>query len=97
MRRTLVSRLFIMVYVLYKVELCDFSEVRQPGVYLIQYGNARSNDFIIDDHVYDKITDATTDVWVPIHMNHMYVNEGTIAGNTQYVIFGSSFKNIVTK
>ena len=23
-------------------------------------------------------------------------NEGTIAGNTQYVIFGSSFKNIVT-
>ena len=25
---------------------------------------------------YDKITDATTDVWVPIHMNHMYVNEG---------------------
>jgi hypothetical protein len=86
-----------MVYVLYKVELCDFSEVRQPGVYFIQYGNTRSNDFIIDDHVYDKITDATSDVWVPIHMNHMYVNEGTIAGNTQYVIFGSSFKNIVTK
>lgn len=24
-------------------------------------------------------------------------NEGTIAGNTQYVIFGSSFKNIVNK
>ena len=23
-------------------------------------------------------------------------NEGTIAGNTQYVIFGSSFKNIVS-
>ncbi|SFO77212.1 hypothetical protein SAMN04487852_10736 [Prevotella sp. tf2-5] len=23
--------------------------------------------------------------------------EGTIAGNTQYVIFGSSFKNLVTK
>ena len=22
-------------------------------------------------------------------------NEGTIAGNTQYIIFGSSFKNIV--
>jgi hypothetical protein len=24
-------------------------------------------------------------------------NEGTIAGNTQYVIFGSSFKNLVTE
>ena len=121
-------------YYKYNYVKFDFSEVRQPGVYFIQYGNTRSNDFIIDDHVYDKITDATNDVWVPIHMNHMYVNEGyrtwhgepfkegylqappsdhfenfddwpflwgqnegTIAGNTQYVIFESSFKNIVTK
>ena len=63
-------------YYKYNYVKFDFSEVRQPGVYFIQYGNTRSNDFIIDDHVYDKITDATTDVWVPIHMNHMYVNEG---------------------
>ena len=63
-------------YYKYNYVKFDFSEVRQPGVYYIQYGNTRSNDFIIDDHVYDKITDATTDVWVPIHMNHMYVNEG---------------------
>ncbi len=54
----------------------DFSSVKQPGVYYIQYGKTRTNDFIIDEHVYDKITDATTDVWVPIHMNHTYVNEG---------------------
>ena len=63
-------------YYKYNYVKFDFSEVRQPGVYFIQYGNTRSNDFLIDDHVYDKITDATTDVWVPIHMNHMYVNEG---------------------
>ena len=36
----------------------------------------KTNDFLIDEHVYDKITDATTDVWVPSHMNHMYVTEG---------------------
>ena len=54
----------------------DFSSVNEPGVYYIQYGQTRTNDFLIDEHVYDKITDATTDVWVPIHMNHMYVNEG---------------------
>ena len=54
----------------------DFSKVTQPGVYCIEYGTTRTNDFIIDDHVYDRITDATTDVWVPIHMNHMYVTEG---------------------
>ena len=50
--------------------------VKQPGVYYIQYGNTKTNNFLIDEHVYDKITDATTDVWVPIHMNHMYVTEG---------------------
>ena len=54
----------------------DFSQVTQPGIYYIQYGDTRTGDFLIDSHVYDKITDATTDVWVPIHMNHMYVNEG---------------------
>ncbi len=54
----------------------DFSSVREPGVYYIQYGSTKTNNFLIDEHVYDKITDATTDVWVPIHMNHMYVTEG---------------------
>ncbi len=63
-------------YYKYNYVKFDFSEVKQPGVYFIQYGDTRTNDFLIDDHVYDKITDATTDVWVPIHMNHMYVNEG---------------------
>lgn len=27
------------------------------------------------DLFYEKITDATSDIWIPIHMNHMYVNE----------------------
>ena len=63
-------------YFKYNYVKFDFSAVKQPGVYYIQYGKTRTNDFLIDEHVYDKITDATTDVWVPIHMNHMYVTEG---------------------
>ena len=63
-------------YYKYNYVKFDFSSVRQPGVYYIQYGNTKTNNFLIDAHVYDKITDATTDVWVPIHMNHMYVTEG---------------------
>jgi hypothetical protein len=27
------------------------------------------------EKVYDWITDATSDIWIPIHMNHMFVNE----------------------
>ena len=63
-------------YFKYNYVKFDFSSVKEPGVYFIQYGNTKTNDFLIDAHVYDKITDATTDVWVPIHMNHMYVTEG---------------------
>ncbi len=63
-------------YFKYNYVKFDFTHVRESGVYCIQYGATRTNDFLIDEHVYDKITDATTDVWVPIHMNHMYVTEG---------------------
>ena len=63
-------------YFKYNYVKFDFSSVKEPGVYYIQYGDTKTNDFLIDAHVYDKITDATTDVWVPIHMNHMYVTEG---------------------
>lgn len=53
----------------------DFSAVKTPGIYYIQYGDNKTNNFIIQNDVYEKITDATSDVWIPIHMNHMTVNE----------------------
>ena len=54
----------------------DFTAVNTPGIYFIQYGDLKTNNFIINSEVYDKITDATSDIWIPIHMNHMYVKEG---------------------
>ncbi|WP_069659940.1 cellulase N-terminal Ig-like domain-containing protein [Arcticibacter eurypsychrophilus] len=53
----------------------DFSSVKTPGIYYIQYGDTKTNNFLIGDNVYNKITDATSDIWIPIHMNHMFVNE----------------------
>lgn len=53
----------------------DFSSVTASGIYYIQYGKHKTNNFIIDKSVYDQITYATSDVWIPIHMNHMFVNE----------------------
>jgi len=53
----------------------DFSSVDTPGIYYIQYGDIKTNHFLIESNVYNKITDATNDVWIPIHMNHMFVNE----------------------
>lgn len=54
----------------------DFTSVDTPGIYYVQYGDTKTNNFIIDDDVYNEITDATSDVWIPIHMNHMFVREG---------------------
>ena len=53
----------------------DFTSVDTPGIYYIQYGDLATNNFIINDDVYDGITDATSDIWIPIHMNHMFVRE----------------------
>ena len=53
----------------------DFSSVKTPGIYYIEYGDFKTNNFLIENSVYDKITDATSDIWIPIHMNHMFVNE----------------------
>ena len=53
----------------------DFSSVTIPGIYFIQYGDIKTNNFLIQNNVYDKITDATSDIWIPIHMDHMFVNE----------------------
>ena len=64
------------MYYKYNYVKFDFSEVREPGVYYIKYGDYKTGNFIIDNSVYNWITDATSDVWIPIHMNHMTVNEG---------------------
>ena len=62
-------------YYKYHYVIFDFSAVKAPGIYYIQYGSFKTNNFLIENSVYDKITDATSDIWIPIHMNHMFVNE----------------------
>ncbi len=63
-------------YFKYNYVRFDFSSLNTPGIYYIQYGDIKTNNFIIGDDVYSNITDATSDIWIPIHMNHMFVREG---------------------
>lgn len=63
------------IYYKYNYIKFDFTPVNSPGIYYIKYGDFKTNNFIIENNVYDKITDATSDIWIPIHMNHMFVNE----------------------
>ena len=45
-------------YYKYNYVKFDFTTVTTPGIYYIQYGNFKTNDFLIEGSVYDKITDA---------------------------------------
>jgi len=63
-------------YFKYRYAKFDFSDIKEEGVYFLKYGDVKTDNFIIGPSVYDKITVATSDVWIPVHMNHMAVNEG---------------------
>jgi len=62
-------------YLRYNYARFDFSSVKDPGVYFIQYGNQKTNTFSISSGVYNDIWHPTMDVWFPVQMDHMEVNE----------------------
>lgn len=53
----------------------NFSSVREPGLYMIKYGDQVTNAFSIDNNVFTDIWHPTLDVWFPVQMDHMQVNE----------------------
>ncbi|HEY4788265.1 MAG TPA: glycoside hydrolase family 9 protein [Bacteroidales bacterium] len=62
-------------YLRYNYAKLDFSSVKEPGIYYIQYGDQKTNPFIIGSNVYDEIWHPTLDVWFAVQMDHMEVNE----------------------
>ncbi|MGE5846987.1 MAG: glycoside hydrolase family 9 protein [Ignavibacteria bacterium] len=62
-------------YLRYNYARFDFSPVKDPGLYFIQYGSQKTNSFSIGPNVYDDIWHPTLDVWFPVQMDHMEVNE----------------------
>lgn len=53
----------------------DFTSVKDPGIYFIKYGDQSTNTFVIDPNVYSDIWHPTLDVYFPVQMDHMMVNE----------------------
>ena len=62
-------------YLRYNYVTFDFTSVKEHGLYFIKYGDQETNTFVIDPGVYDDIWHATLDVWFPVQMDHMLVNE----------------------
>jgi len=62
-------------YLRYNYAKFDFSSIKEPGTYFIQYGDEKTNAFSISDEVYSNAWHPTLDVWFPVQMDHMEVNE----------------------
>ena len=63
-------------YLRYSYAIADFSSVKDPGLYFIQYGTQKSGSFPIAANVYERVWHPTLDVFMPVQMDHMFVNEG---------------------
>jgi len=62
-------------YLRYNYLRFDFSSVTTPGLYAIAYDGVRSKPFRIAADIYDAAWHATNDVFFPVQMDHMTVNE----------------------
>jgi endoglucanase len=54
----------------------DFSSVKKPGLYVIEYGGVRSDVFPIAQNVYDKTWQTTLDGFLAVQMDHVSVRDG---------------------
>ena len=62
-------------YLRYDYAVADFTSVQDPGLYRIRYGTQTTGAFPIARDVYEGVWHPTLDVFFPVQMDHMFVNE----------------------
>ena len=62
-------------YLRYDYRTFDFSDVREPGIYALEYGGTRTAAFRIAPDIYADAWHPSMDVYLPVQMDHMLVNE----------------------
>lgn len=62
-------------YLRYHYLQLDFTIVREPGLYRLEYGEVRTAPFRIASDVYATAWHPTNDVYFPVAMDHVSVNE----------------------
>jgi endoglucanase len=62
-------------YLRYRYYTFDFSSVEEPGLYVIEAEGQRTHAFRIARDAYATAWHPTLDVYLPVQMDHMFVNE----------------------
>ena len=62
----------------YEYAIFDFSAVREPGMYVVQYGEQRTPPFAIHPEVYrHNVWQPTLETYFPVQMCHVEVRDGS--------------------
>jgi endoglucanase len=65
-------------YLRFNYAICDFSMLKDPGIYVVQYGDISSNLFKIGNDIYDRyVWQPTLEYFLPVQMCHMRVEQGS--------------------
>jgi len=62
-------------YLRYTYATIDFTPLREEGLYIIEYGDQRTNALRIAHDAYETAWHQTLDVFFPVQMDHMRVTE----------------------
>jgi endoglucanase len=63
-------------YFRYNYATFDFSEIEEPGIYIVRYGDVTSTPFPIDRKVFKRhVWQPTLEYFLPMQMCHMRVNQ----------------------
>ena len=62
-------------YLRYNYSTFDFTPAKESGLYTIEYGDIHTKPFRIAQDVYESAWHPTLDVFFPVQMDHMFVNE----------------------
>ncbi len=62
-------------YLRYEYYTFDFSQINEEGIYCIVYGNVKTSPFLISRDIYKNAWQQALDVFLPVQMDHMFVNE----------------------
>lgn len=62
-------------YFRYNYFTFDFTSIKEEGLYLIEYGKVRTKPFRIAKDIYRDAWHSTLDIFFPVQMDHMLVNE----------------------
>ena len=62
-------------YLRYQYGTFDFSEVKEEGIYLLKAGDVTTESFRIATDIYNTAWQPTLDIYFPVQMDHILVNE----------------------